>query len=107
MANVVCRKCGATADSKCPYCRNIFLDSRDLAILETVMPSFIETDKDNPRKQTVIIRRQVFDGLDKTLDDIIRCLEYVRDQKMTEQFFCAHVWELADGCSCELGCHQA
>lgn len=33
MSQVICIKCGATGDSKCPSCRNVFMDNQMEAVL--------------------------------------------------------------------------
>ena len=38
MANVICKKCGLTGDSKCPFCRSVFGDNHTAAArLDSVM----------------------------------------------------------------------
>jgi len=44
MTAIVCSKCGATGDSKNPYCRNIFQDNQWEALLSHILKHSVETD---------------------------------------------------------------
>lgn len=44
MTAIKCSKCGVTANSKNPYCRNVFMDNQYEAVLSWIFKRRLETD---------------------------------------------------------------
>lgn len=49
MTRIKCEKCSMTADSKNPYCRNVFLDNQYAALLSWIFKHRLETDENGHR----------------------------------------------------------
>lgn len=70
MAKVVCKDCGATGNSKCPYCRTVFPDNFEEAVLSHVLKW---EHKENGRVDITFIhfsteetqRKRVIDALEQ------------------------------------------
>lgn len=107
MAKVICKDCGATAYSKCPYCRTVFPDNHGEAVLSHVLKW---EHKENGRVDITFIsysdketkREKVIDALDQ-LQKTIKAMD--GDFYPTiEQYSCNHKWIFAPGEKSEIDC---
>ncbi len=105
MANIICNKCGLTGDSKCPFCRSIFVDRQSLiGQIEHVMSHRMKISAEgimikrysichHPGPETdldiLTFLKDVFDALSK------------EDLKITS---CTHDWDFAPFCKSEIDC---
>lgn len=93
-----CTKCGATAISKNPATRSVFLTDQRMADQEQIMPSFIEK-RENAHGQTIVIQYPAWQAEELTPEELqnrIKHLAYtllnlVEDGKIN-QFFCEHTF---------------
>lgn len=100
MSNIICNKCGATGNSKCPCCRSIFPDDQMDAVLSMIFKHTIKQEGNGiwcevkylvgvPSKDTVADI-----DLLKSLKGLQTNLKMIIDNP---QYLCDHVWELAVG----------
>lgn len=92
MAKIVCKKCGLTGWSKCPYCRSVFGDDQTLAMVE----SRVRVSKNDVGP---IVTLQCYED-EKPEEDLPRLLGMVN----LKQLFCVHQLEFAEGAKSEIGC---
>ena len=101
---VVCTKCGATATTKCPRCRNIFLDCGIEAALSHWLKVWDENGND------IRISARVFDGKTplQTLEDMVTELRRMQDRvdhyPSLGQYLCDHEWAWQIGSKSRIDC---
>lgn len=111
--NVYCKKCGALADSKCPYCRSVFPENRQEALLSRVLQYSLELPKlrVSLRLPVEVVERVERGEEDedyaireghKILYDILH--DIVTDEKMLREWACDHQWAFRPGCKSLIGC---
>jgi len=98
MSKIVCSKCGATGNSKCPYCRTVFPDNQ----LEALLSYVIQWDRREDRivVQVATLTTSVEEALTKTLSALTTCAEKVG----FAQYACEHDWVFAEGQHSEIAC---
>lgn len=123
MARVICSKCGATAISKCPYCRNVFPDNQMEALLSQVIRTtttqtdnqitvqfeyhgYLKEGQDPAEKA-----RECFEALAEFIADM---MAESKDRKAATnarwstpsltQFLCEHEWTFVEGEHSDIGC---
>lgn len=98
---LVCKKCGATAHSKCAKQRNVFPDDQDIALLKHLIAVDV-----NDRNCLIVdytlssdIEPTAYEGL-KALKDI---LNHLTDEQL-KRLACYCDWQQAPGTRCLFGC---
>lgn len=113
MAKIVCSKCGATGDSKCPYCRTIFPDSGYEAMLSYLLklPHPDKNDKGKPvsfKVHLMWLRHHEEDSRLYTDAEMIRelynILKKLDKRGELEAYSCIHDWIFAPGAESSIGC---
>lgn len=125
MGNVVCRKCGMEASSKCPYCRSVFPENQIDAMLSVVIKHSVEIvhyeDRcPYPKRERLKIWLDIHD--DETEEDAwARLYYYLKniiepyqpgDEKYSDhvkfpslkEFCCHHGWVFKPGQKSSIGC---
>lgn len=108
MARVECKKCGALATSKCPYCRSVFPDNQHEAVFSHVLKTLDEGDK-----ITIKYHRYKEEGLttEENVANVLESLYYIL-QMMAEQrngmsfdgYACNHQWSFCEGQESDINC---
>ena len=99
MANVVCSKCGATAESKCPYCRTVFPDNQFEALLSWVLKWECKDDK-----IVVSYISHTADTVAEALEQAYSHLQQCKDRVGFVQYACEHTWVFAEGAHSDIDC---
>lgn len=116
-SNIVCRKCGATGHSKCPYCRTIFGDNQSEDILSWIFKRRIEKvpSKADVDENLHWLRVDLYLGSNKDgctteygltkLREILNAMEDPNDPYPTiKQYSCDHEWVFAPGQKSTIDC---
>ena len=120
MSNCVCIKCGATASSKCPYCRNVFDDNQLEAAISHVFKFNME-DGGKPNSREWLVLRFAMnegEGMEVAAERLLNVLTLMKKQaKESEdgdvqwpslkQYFCVHVWQFREGYKSTIDCGHA
>lgn len=109
MANIVCKKCGATAISKCYLERSVFLTNDFQGLLEAVMDIREVHPTEDSRYMRVDMMMGRNDTLAETTAKLLHHLDNMTHNKNNgypsiEQFLCDHDWEFMPGEHCSIGC---
>jgi hypothetical protein len=114
MAKIVCTKCGATGDSKCPYCRTVFPDNQIEARLSYSLKIDYANDPRGRRWLKVELYSPINDEneVPVTIADDVKELYKILDLMVKhekswptiEQYVCSHQWEFAPGCKSDINC---
>jgi len=102
MANCHCKKCGAEASSKCPYCRSVFMNDQREAALSWILKRGI--------KETNGQRWLEVSWFLSSDEDLVEGLKKLRntltsmDDAYIKQYCCDHTFEFKPGCESTIGC---
>jgi len=112
MSNIQCKLCGAKANSKCPYCRNIFPEDQ----ITTMYSNLIELKKEEvpgdkwmdgvPRQQislTITTHRRL-EEKESAEDILLGLVKGLANLEHPEQVLCVHQWEFLPGEESSIGC---
>jgi hypothetical protein len=101
--NIVCRKCGETAISKCPYCRNVFPKNQ----LATSVSNMITFDRDGQKLIVDVSYHSGENEFDKNVESALGTLLYYLGLLQVEDLpvvLCDHAWEFKPGEASTIGC---
>lgn len=107
MSSCICVKCGAEANSKCPYCRTVFPDNEMDGIMSNVLKHHIEKVGDYHWMEVRLFLGEKKDLLEaaKRLHNILdRALNEPGDFISLEELMCHHDWVLKPGMKSTIGC---
>lgn len=101
---VFCRKCGATAQSKCPRCRNVFPDDQEVGYLKEVVSVDIgryAKEWCNKDGHDLIVTSTLRDRCHDPYAGLQHLLERLRrlSDPQLQRLCCRHEWEHTVDCS--------
>ena len=126
MSNVVCSKCGATANSKCPTCHSIFMANQHEALLSWGLKVKMSDDArhveftvlpdDSPMESGTIPTEEELKY--RAIKKLSWMLDFMQDDGLTDEerggpvnpdqlirsYACDHKWVFAEGQHSEIGC---
>lgn len=93
---IVCAKCKAEGFSKCPRCRNVFMDDQDLVILQMVMTAQkgsydVAWRKDDGKDLVVTLTLREEETIQQAIVRLKSILHEQRDVVL-QQLCCDHHW---------------
>ena len=114
MGDVVCKKCGAEAHSKCPYCRNVFPDDQ----IATLYNNLITLTVKPPETQEYLggekatIQKVNFsldlihypEDKDTPEEHTLSLLKGLLKLEQPIQAICDHSWKFKPGVQSSIGC---
>ena len=110
MSNCVCLKCGATATSKCPFCRTVFLDNQIKSMLGSCIKFDEGIQNEEYRKMEIKIHFRAKNN-EELIEAFIEILQSMKETKegtvqfpSLKQYFCHHSWQFAEGCKSIIDC---
>lgn len=110
MSNLICEKCGATAEGKCPICRTIFPDDQHEAVLSHFLKFKVE---DGHVKITFLhylsreeVERSESENVEAALIHLLNNLKAMESGHSTsfKSYSCVHKWVFKPGCKSTIGC---
>ena len=116
MATVICKHCGATGESKCPYCRNVFADdSIGIPSMAEIRQGKGEFGKlDGCDELHLVLPYSFSEGAEASPQDfkikLLRFHEFFKTLTADQawKMFCRHSWQFAPGQESSIGCgHKA
>lgn len=111
MSNVICSKCSAKADSKCPYCRTVFPDNQIESMLTWLLK--FEVSKDGwvklsyapPSGWQTKTEAELVENAFTNLHNILsRMADPASGYPSFAQYACIHQWVFAPGCGPTIDC---
>lgn len=101
VSNVICKKCGAEATSKCPYCRNVFPVDMTVAMIRQI----IDVDFDADDCTVKIHYKGTREGSNwESFILMMIAMRRITSEEMFNQVKCSHNWAFAEGCESTIGC---
>lgn len=117
--NVICSKCGATASSKCPYCRSVF-QTDPTGHIESMLshafkidPKLKEDSYGSFLQISLFVDDKPIDGKtpETTEEALIKLRDWLNlmiEQKdnfpSLQQYLCQHNWQFMEGKHSQIGC---
>lgn len=101
MGNVVCKKCGAEAHSKCPACRTVFPEDQIGAMLSWIL-KFKERKMENGQRwlEVSLLMTDEQDE-EKALENLAKLMEKMLHQvdnyPSIHSYACDHEWTMKPG----------
>jgi hypothetical protein len=112
-ANCVCKKCGATAYSKCPACRTVYLSNEVESRLSWILKRNIVThDTECGEVHWLEVSLHVLNPKETTVAGELKRLHKILDTMVKgeahyptiEQYACDHEWSMMKGCTSKIRC---
>lgn len=100
MSNLICKKCGATATSKCPRTRGVFPDNQDMSYLKNILNVRV-TKNDTTLSLDYIVPEGATP--EQALDTLLRIFDRL-SQASRKQLMCHCEWIMQPGQTCLFGC---
>lgn len=100
MPNVICKKCGAEATSKCPVCRSVFPEDQTDAMYSWLLKFDIAKSPTKGNWLDVHLFVAESEDVDKELIH----LRDVLNKLNLEKYSCDHEWKMKEGFHSTIGC---